>query len=231
MPEESPDGWKPIPPPLVEEPLARDTQSESVVDHDDSPINSPPGSLLEHSLSNFYRRPSFVSGTHPTVVPSPVGPNRTHLSPDEHRQMIREERSLLKDNHLIPRSNREGSSGSVLSHRVSLPGLFTPKSNPDEERGDSRNNERLLDETTPLLGGVGGVQTPDSIEVAQKWEDAVMAGLIQTTWQRETKVLVRNSTPMIITFLLQYSLIVASIFAVGHIGKVELGAVSLATSK
>lgn len=34
---------------------------------------------------------------------------------------------------------------------------------------------------------------------------------------------------MILTFLLQYSLPVASIFTVGHIGKTELGAVSLAS--
>src|ERR1700761_5549553 len=37
------------------------------------------------------------------------------------------------------------------------------------------------------------------------------------------------STPLMATFLLQYSLTVASIFTVGHIGTAELGAVSLAS--
>lgn len=56
-----------------------------------------------------------------------------------------------------------------------------------------------------------------------------MAGRIKTTWQREAKVLSRYSAPLIVTFLLQYSLTVASIFTVGHLGTVELGAVSLAS--
>lgn len=54
---------------------------------------------------------------------------------------------------------------------------------------------------------------------------------ITTTWQREAKLLTKSSAPLILTFMLQYSLPVASIFTVGHIGKTELGAVSLATSK
>jgi multidrug resistance protein, MATE family len=57
----------------------------------------------------------------------------------------------------------------------------------------------------------------------------VVAGKIQTTWQREAKVLAKYSAPLMVTFVLQYSLTVASIFAVGHIGTAELGAVSLAS--
>merc|ERR1711881_108138 len=53
--------------------------------------------------------------------------------------------------------------------------------------------------------------------------------MIHTTWQREAKVLAKYSRSLIVTFILQYSLTVASVFTVGHIGKVELGAVSLAS--
>ncbi len=52
------------------------------------------------------------------------------------------------------------------------------------------------------------------------------AGQIRTTWQREAKTITEYSRVLIVTFLLQYSINVASIFAVGHIGKLELGAVS-----
>lgn len=50
-----------------------------------------------------------------------------------------------------------------------------------------------------------------------------------TTYSKEFKVIGKSSIPMIITFFLQYSLTVVSIFSVGHIGKTELAAVSLST--
>ncbi|ONH68013.1 Ethionine resistance-conferring protein 1 [Cyberlindnera fabianii] len=45
----------------------------------------------------------------------------------------------------------------------------------------------------------------------------------------EAVSIIKASIPMIITFFLQYSLTVVSIFSVGHIGKTELAAVSLST--
>ncbi|ODQ65223.1 MATE efflux family protein [Nadsonia fulvescens var. elongata DSM 6958] len=50
-----------------------------------------------------------------------------------------------------------------------------------------------------------------------------------TTSQKELKVLGKYSTPLVVTFLLQQSLTTASVFSVGHLGKTELAAVSLAT--
>lgn len=52
--------------------------------------------------------------------------------------------------------------------------------------------------------------------------------IASTNTVKETKFLCVSSIPLIITFLLQYSLTVVSIFSVGHIGKTELAAVSLA---
>lgn len=83
-------------------------------------------------------------------------------------------------------------------------------------------------ESTALLGAPGDNGIP-SEEIDRKWEEAVTAGLINTTWQREAQVIVRYSLPLMVTFLLQYSLTVASIFTIGHLGKEELGAVSLAS--
>ncbi|ANB12375.1 Erc1p [Sugiyamaella lignohabitans] len=61
------------------------------------------------------------------------------------------------------------------------------------------------------------------------WDEAVNNGLVNTTVRREISVLAVNAAPLIVTFSLQYSLVVASIFSVGHLGKTELGAVSLAS--
>lgn len=69
----------------------------------------------------------------------------------------------------------------------------------------------------------------DAEETAKVWDEAVENGAIHTTFRRELSTLIRNSIPLVVTFSLQYSLTVASIFSVGHLGKTELGAVSLAS--
>ncbi|MCJ1350966.1 MAG: hypothetical protein MMC33_000948 [Icmadophila ericetorum] len=50
-----------------------------------------------------------------------------------------------------------------------------------------------------------------------------------TTWRYEARILATSSQKLILTFLLQYSLNIASIISVGHLGKTELGAASLAS--
>jgi MATE family multidrug resistance protein len=47
-------------------------------------------------------------------------------------------------------------------------------------------------------------------------------------WHHEARTIVHYAAPMCLTLLLQYSLTVSSILVVGHLGKKELGAVSLA---
>lgn len=50
-----------------------------------------------------------------------------------------------------------------------------------------------------------------------------------TTWQLEALTLTSYSRSLIITFLLHYSVTITSVFTVGRLGRLELGAVSLAT--
>lgn len=64
--------------------------------------------------------------------------------------------------------------------------------------------------------------------VRETWQNATSSGEIRTTYKRETVVLLHSSIPVSLAFLLQYSLVVASVFCVGHIGKNELSAVSVA---
>ncbi|KAF2645493.1 MATE efflux family protein [Massarina eburnea CBS 473.64] len=217
-----------------------DSESESESDSDVSLATQ------QYSLINSYRRPSYVNaGARSTAIFSSSMPSQSHF-PDGHRhtylskqerEMVRnEERSLLRDNNLLPPKHlRRGSDGESLLSAEGLPTRLsssalrkTMSANHDEGLRDDEPSERtsLLargDSTLPYQG----LDTPENI--SQKWTSAVAAGKITTTWQRESKVLLKSSGPLILTFLLQYSLPVASIFTVGHIGKIELGAVSLAS--
>ncbi|KAL9059592.1 MAG: hypothetical protein Q9162_001097 [Coniocarpon cinnabarinum] len=146
-----------------------------------------------------------------------------------------EHRSLLRDNDLIPPKHPRPRGTSGLSHHEGFVSSLRRKASYITERSQAVHDEEAPNETTSLLGnGVpadqlpyGGEDYPENID--KKWEEAVTAGLIQTTWKREAKVLTSYSQSLIVTFVLQYSLTVTSVFTVGHIGKVELGAVSLGT--
>ncbi|KAE8375028.1 mate-domain-containing protein [Aspergillus bertholletiae] len=201
--------------PLAEAAIARDLESYaddegSIITTDDDAsetstiraINSQPGTN-PHSLAGSYRRPSFFTTvSHATVVPH--SGERETLSRRERERAIEDERDLLSDNNVID---------ARVKQRVA------PTCAPSGE-------------TTALLGSHADgreYNATDDEEVDRKWEEAVAAGLIHTTWKREARVIGKNAAPLMATFLLQYSLTVASIFTLGHLGKKELGAVSLAS--
>ncbi|GAB1199332.1 hypothetical protein APSETT444_008678 [Aspergillus pseudonomiae] len=201
--------------PLAEAAIARDLENyaddeDSMISTDDDAsetstiraINSQPGTN-PHSLAGSYRRPSFFTTvSHATVVP--YTGERERLTRRERERAIEDERDLLSDNNVMEARTKR---------RV------TPTTAPSGE-------------TTALLGNqVDGREynATDDEEVDRKWEEAVAAGLIHTTWRREARVIGKNAAPLMATFLLQYSLTVASIFTLGHLGKKELGAVSLAS--
>lgn len=189
-----------------EEEEAVDTESD-----DDSETSTvrPSTSAPNYGFSGSYRRPSFAGAGNRGIHYSRG--NNDKLTKEERQRIFEEERSLLRDNQIIPPKHPDGNR-----HKFGIP--FT-------HEGDAPP------EAAPLLGDssqpYGGIDDPK--EIQQKWNEAVEAGKIQTTWQREAKVLVRYSVPLMVTFVLQYSLTVASIFTVGHIGTAELGAVSLAS--
>lgn len=192
-----------------------------------------------HSMADTYRRLSFATaGPRGTVVLNSFPTDRTPTKTERH-EARREERSLLRDNNIIPPKHPQTGWGSnavtqaIGRRRFSLiPGgdRKVVRSEDDNTDGGATNGD-ALDETTPLLGDpelpYGGLDDRPGLD--QKWEDAVVAGKIKTTWQREAKVLTKYSAPLIVAFLLQYSLTVASVFTIGHLGTVELGAVSLAS--
>jgi multidrug resistance protein, MATE family len=195
------------------------------------PSTSAPGP--NYSFAGSYRRPSFAgAGNRATFGPKSER-KKDKLSKEERQRVIDEERSLLRDNNLIPPKHPQAEEGRHKSifQVLGIPGGDRKVSRDEEAIEPLHGAVSLPSEGTPLLGDpelpYGGQDDPKNISA--KWEEAVGAGLIQTTWQREAKVLARYSAPLMVTFVLQYSLTVASIFTVGHIGTAELGAVSLAS--
>ena len=218
-------------------------EPDSTEDESDSEASTirpgPHQSAYDHSMAGSYRRPSFSNaGPRATVVPGIMSADRYPTKRERH-EARREERSLLRDNNVIPPKHpQKGEAAHSVARKLSkhfrvIPGGDRKVVRPDDDGASQAAADGIanLSETTPLLGDpelpYGGQDAPETLN--KKWEEAVAAGKIKTTWQREAKVLSRYSLPLIVTFLLQYSLTVASIFTVGHLGTVELGAVSLAS--
>lgn len=239
---------------LAEQAIARDLE-EQPDDHPESPIGdeSPeetdsddstirpggPGTSMNLSMVESYRNPSAI-GAGPRTLAVAAAPGRSRNPTRAERHEARgEERSLLRDNHIIPPQHSVkietfrhwfGCKLSSVMPRGERKDPPAVDGDPIDSGRDGRGQPDM-EETAPLLGNAnsphGAQDSPANID--KQWEEAVLSGDIKTTWQRETKVLVRYSSPLILTFVLQYSLNVAGIFTVGHIGKIELGAVSLAS--
>lgn len=235
--------------PIAEAAIARDlahyTDDDSLdTETSDSSTVRPSSSHAgtnPHSLTESYRRPSyFTTINHATAIPAHA--DYQPLTHNEREQAIREERTLLGDNNVIPIEHKSHGLRHKLSSLFSTSpeqaqassskfyGSVRSSRSLPRDIGDGQEVSESMEstESTALLGspsnnGIG----PEEID--RKWEEAVVAGLINTTWRREAEVIGRYSLPLMVTFLLQYSLTVASIFTIGHLGKEELGAVSLAS--
>lgn len=219
-----------------ENPIDENSADES--DSDGSTIRpGAVGNSMDVSMIGSYRRPGITAaGSRATVATTGGQASQRHPTKQERQEARREERSLLRDNNIIPPKHPQ--KGHTIRQRLSrhfasvIPGGDRKVIGTDERAPDSfPHSDGGFSESTPLIGDpelpYGGQDVPAIID--KKWEEAVMSGQIQTTWQRETKVLFRYSAPLILTFFLQYSLTIASIFTVGHLGTVELAAVSLAS--
>ncbi|KAL8943022.1 MAG: hypothetical protein Q9216_001310 [Gyalolechia sp. 2 TL-2023] len=224
--------------PLAEASIARDLE-------DDSDVEPHRGSGGTDVLVDGYDSDNSLlqvrgDGKADSMVVAP-GLQSTRRDPtrSEREEARRQERSLLRDNNCIPPKHAQNSQPSRslvrrLSRQFANLGIPRPDKRLTQESEESTaasSEPTSLPETAPLLGNpelpYGGQDSPEMLD--KQWNQALAAGKIHTTWQREAKVLSRYSAPLIVTFLLQYSLTVASIFTVGHLGKVPLGAVSLAS--
>ncbi|KAL7950350.1 MATE efflux family protein [Trichoderma barbatum] len=209
--------------PLAEQVLAQDIAECTDDDFD------PADDLLdaEHGHHFMYRRPSGVAygAARPAFNPSAL--DEPILTPLERKQSRDAERSLLRDNHVLPPKHAHKSQS--LPARMYRK-IFSTKV-PVEEDEEEEDAPLLSRDSDRDYGTRARRQLPDSAgddDVDEQWEEAITAGLIRTTWQREAKTVLSYCGPLIVTFFLQYSINVAGIFAVGRIGTIELGAISLA---
>ncbi|RYC61136.1 hypothetical protein CHU98_g5075 [Xylaria longipes] len=212
----------PIAQSIIASDLAECSEDEAVDDEfsdDDLRDGSGIGPVLYKQPSGVafdYRRPSMLNDV---VEPA--------LTREEVQKSRDAERSLLRDNHLLPPKHAPEDGRGMFSKLYRA--VFSTK-----VRRTSRDEEVPTiafgqTETSPLLPDTSGSTTPDAEHLDAQWEAAVAHGIIETTWQREAKTIASYSPPLILTFMLQYSINLTSIFTVGRIGKVELGAVTLST--
>jgi len=231
--------------PLAHESIARDLEEcsddEEEIPEPDSPSSEDDDSSetstvrpdgADHSMANSYRRPSFVAFGQSRSTVTPQHAEAAWLTKKEKKQSRNEERSLLRDNHLAPPKHPQPEKRTLLSRLYKK--IFStrrPKIEVDEEAvPEAPLFTAEPSEISALLpNGPPESSRTHKERLNRQWEAAVAAGKIKTTWQREAKTLWRYSSPLVVTFILQYSLTVASIFTVGHLGKIELGAVSLAS--
>ncbi|PGH15813.1 hypothetical protein AJ79_02194 [Helicocarpus griseus UAMH5409] len=85
-------------------------------------------------------------------------------------------------------------------------------------------------ETSPLLSQKlhQNQQTPQPYPPTPREASLYLSTGGVTFASKEYKLLLKRSAPLIITFLLEYSFTAVSIFAVGHLGKIELAATATA---
>ncbi|KID82297.1 Multi antimicrobial extrusion protein [Metarhizium guizhouense ARSEF 977] len=130
----------------------------------------------------------------------------------------------LPTNPYIPSPKHHGERRQSMTARICR-SLFRTKA-PSKDHEEDMAVPRQPTETSPLLNGIDNSGPGPRAELLDEWQGLTSSH--RTTWQQEGNIIVAYSTPLIITFLLQYSITVTSVFAVGRIGKIELGAMSLA---
>ncbi|CAR29748.1 hypothetical protein ZYGR_0AD04320 [Zygosaccharomyces rouxii] len=133
----------------------------------------------------------------------------------------------LSDHALYPSSLLDANNSRTLqresrkSNRRSLPGSLI------EEERDLLIDNKLLNNRRSSNAHYGSTENEES-DVIDTWENAIKDGKnIRTTIKRESQVIGTNAMPLVVTFLLQDSLTLASIFSVSQLGTKELGGVTL----
>jgi len=187
--------------------------------------------------TGLYLRPAGITyGTlhRPSIAPQPQPADNPLPSHREWRESLDAERSLLRDNHILPPKHRRSAQESQL--RTLYRSVFSTKVRVPTVPEDGPLPDTLAKaaETTPLLRHVPSLQnlalplieSPSSELGHELFEEAVAANILTTTWRREAKTLIQYSRSLAATFLLHYSVTIASIYTVGRIGSLELGAVS-----
>ncbi|CDR45625.1 CYFA0S19e01090g1_1 [Cyberlindnera fabianii] len=126
------------------------------------------------------------------------------------------------------------TSSSYLIPNENTPLVSQQQQQPFSSTHIVRNNstellqeERDLLRDNNLIPSTSNIPSDEEEFINDTWEEAVLKGKIKTSVPFEMKTLARSSAPLIVTFILQNSLSLASIFSVGHIGKQPLAGITL----
>ncbi|KAF4499491.1 ethionine resistance [Fusarium agapanthi] len=218
------------PAPNAEEILNRDIDECSSGDeHRDEEAIEDPRYVNETDVQLAFHSTGIAFGQGFSTVP-PSSIDIPPPNPHDFEQSLRAEVSLLRDNDIIPPRHpptgwKTTKLGRLYRH------LFSTRVHDHDKplfaAEDSGETTPLLRERIVRFDGIPPTPGPD--EVHKRWEEALASHKIDTTWQRETKTLIQYALPLIVTFLLHYSVTVASVLTVGRLGMEELAAVNLAT--
>jgi len=211
--------------PIAQEIVASDLAECSDIDGIDDEDSGDGGPRVGPGTGPvLYKQPSGVAFDYrrPSMIADQV--NEPIFTKGDRQKSRDAERSLLRDNHLLPPKHSPRQRRGILPQIYRW--LFSTKVR--KPVGDEEVPTVTVEpsESSALLSDTSGTATPDAERLDAQWEAAVAHGIIETTWQREAKTIASYSPPLILTFVLQYSINITSIFTIGRIGKVELGAVS-----
>lgn len=165
----------------------------------------------DHSLARSYRRPSFVSS-----YGRPVGLLSTSSNP----------RSFLHNSCLAHAEVEDLENEERFLIRESR------QKSPQKTYGSVTDSSAVANEMIPTSVNSPAAIAPNVVEeapLAEQWSKAVSNHEITSSYRHETIVLATYSAPLVLTFLLQSSEQFSSVFSLGHLGTVELGAASLST--
>lgn len=139
--------------------------------------------------------------------------------------------SVGKQGLFIPKDfvhvNNEVDIEQGSGHRdETRPLLSISKGN--DRRKSSVSRELIQEERDLLKSNHIDIGDVDDESVASAFEGAIISKRIHTTTASiELTSLIKSSIPLVMTFLLQNSLSTVSVFSVGHLGAIELAAVSM----
>ncbi len=95
-------------------------------------------------------------------------------------------------------------------------------------RSDASLSPPSLGKPTATTALLGQDDTSRTAAISKQWANHMLESKSEATWRLELLLLIKNAAPLMVTCILQYTLTGASVVAVGHLGRDELGAVSLA---
>lgn len=222
----------PLPPsflatsPIVREILSRDIAECSSDDEQTvHPSDSDGESEIQPADAKLAFHPNGVAYGSGYSTIAIQGVDRPVPNPSEVQDSLQAEVDLLRDNDIIPPKHPYSQRRNLfwrLYRRV-----FSTRVKDQEE--PIPIFQEPASETTPLLPDIEDdepLPTPPREEIYETFEEAVAAHIIKTTWQREAKTLIQYAVPLIVAFLLHYSVTIGSVLTVGRLGMVELAAVN-----